>query len=89
MFAVTTLTPDILPPAPVPNVTLVPVTAKLPVMFAVPKMFAPVSVITKTFALPIADMLTFPFATGILTLLLPFAIVVVAATPVNNAPLPI
>ena len=89
MFAVTTFTPDMLPPAPVPNVTLVPVTAKLPVMFAVPKMFAPVPVTTNMFALPIADMLTFPFAVGILTLLLPFAIDVVAAIPVSNAPLPI
>jgi len=89
VFAVTTFTPDMLPPEPVPNVTLVPVTAKLPVMFAVPKIFAPVPVTTNTFALPIAEIKTLPFAVGILTLLLPFAIVVVAAIPVNNAPLPI
>jgi hypothetical protein len=42
-------------------------------MFVVPVTFIPVPVTTTTLALPIADILTLPFAAGILTLLLPFA----------------
>ena len=45
---------------------------KLPVMFAVPVMFAPVPVITNV-VLPTAVRLMFPLADGIFTLLLPLA----------------
>ena len=61
----------ILPPLPEPTVILP--TVALPVMFAVPVMFAPVPVTTSTLALPTALILTFPLAAGILTLLLPLA----------------
>ena len=43
----------------------------LPVTFAVPEILAPVPV-TVNVVLPTAVISTFPFATGILTLLLPF-----------------
>jgi len=56
-----------LPPVPEPNVTL-------PVMFAVPATFIPVPVTITTLALPTALKLIFPFADGILTLLLPLLI---------------
>ena len=49
----------------------------LPVMFAVPEIFAPVPV-TVNVVLPTAVITTFPFAVGILTLLLPLAIIDVA-----------
>ena len=39
----------------------------------VPATFIPVPVTTTTLALPADEILTFPFAAGILTLLLPFA----------------
>ena len=71
-MALTKLAPVKLPPAPLPNVTL-------PVMFAVPATFIPVPVTITTFALPTALKLIFPFAAGMLILLLPLLI---AALPI-------
>ena len=45
----------------------------LPVAFNVPVMFAPVAVITTTFAVPAISKLMLPLAAGILTSLVPFA----------------
>ena len=69
VFADITLALPILPPEPL--VIKLP-TVVLPVTFKVPAIFAPVPVITNMFALPTALILTFPFAAGMLTLLLPF-----------------
>ena len=55
-------------PLTLPVVLILP----LPV-FNVPATLTPVPVTTNTLALPTADILTLPFAAGILTLLLPFA----------------
>ena len=58
----------------------------LPVpVFNVPATFTPVPVTTRIFALPTAEILTLPFAAGMLTFELPFAILgpVIAITPVN------
>jgi hypothetical protein len=44
-----------------------------PDIFDVPAIFAPVAVITRTLAVPIADILTFPFAAGMFTFEFPFA----------------
>ena len=52
---------------------ILPPTLKLPVMLAVPVMFAPVPVTTSILALPTALMLTFPFALGMLMFEFPFA----------------
>ena len=50
-----------------------PVVLMLPLpVFNVPATLTPVPVTTNMFALPTADMLTFPFAAGMFTLLLPF-----------------
>ena len=76
----------ILPPVPAPTVKL-PAT-KLPVIFAVPAMFAPVPVTTNTLALPAALILTFPFELGILTLLFPLARIDVVML-VKYIPLPV
>jgi hypothetical protein len=54
------------PPVPAPAVIL-------PLTLALPVTTNPVPVTTTTLALPIAEMLTLPFADGILTLLFPFA----------------
>ena len=79
-MALTKLAPLMLPPVPVPTV-------KLPVTLAVPAIFAPVPVTTTIFALPTAEILTFPFAAGILIFELPFAIVL-TVIPVSADPLP-
>ena len=60
-----TLAPDKLPPVAEPNV-------KLPDIFAVPVILAPVPVIVNV-VLPTAAIVTFPFAVPMYTLLLPFA----------------
>ena len=74
--AVVKLPPDTLPVAVInPPVPKLP-TLALPVAFNVPATFTPVLVTTTTFAVPVALILTLPFADGILTLLLPFTIVV-------------
>ena len=49
---------------------------RVPVMLAVPVILAPVPVMTTTFATPPTEVLTLPFAAGILTLDVPFARVV-------------
>jgi hypothetical protein len=71
LLADITLALLILPPEP-PAVEMLPA-IKLPDTLSVPVIFAPVPVTTKTFALPADEILTLPFAAGILTLLLPFA----------------
>ena len=60
-----------LPPEPAPAIRLPAV--RLPVMLAVPVILAPVPVITRTLALPVALMLTLPLADGMLTFELPLA----------------
>ena len=64
-------------------------TLALPDTLNVPVMFAPVPVITRTFALPVTPTVTLPLADGIFTLLLPFTIAVALPTPVSKLPLPI
>ena len=85
---------------PLANTRVVPKlsTLALPETLAVPVILAPVPVTTNMLALPTADMLTFPLAAGILTLLLPFAnapkmlppvmlpVVVIIPEPVFNVP---
>ena len=75
VLAEITLPPVILPPEPDPALILPAV--RLPVIFAVPVMFAPVPVITKTLALPTALMLTLPLAEGMFTLLFPLLMLLV------------
>ena len=63
-------------------------------MLAVPIILAPVPVTTNMLALPTALILTFPFAAGMFTLLLPFAreppVILPTTLPINvvaiNAP---
>jgi len=78
VLALITLAPVKLPPVPPPNITL-------PVMFAVPATFMPVPVTITTFALPAELKLIFPFADGMLTLLVPLLIfeLLPLAIPVN------
>ena len=76
----------ILPPVPEPALIFPAVI--LPVTPNVPVIFAPVPVITNTFALPTALILTLPLLEGILTLLLPFDIPAVVM-PVKYIPLPV
>ena len=57
-----------------PNDTLAPLSATLPVIFAVPLMLAPVPVIVITLAVPTALSVILPFAVAIFTLLLPLLI---------------
>ena len=61
---------------------------KLPVILAVPFIFAPVPVTTNTLALPTADILTLPLAAGMFTLLLPLDTPEVVI-PVKYTPLPV
>ena len=88
VLADTTFALLILPPDP-DDIKLL--TVVLPEMFSVPEMLAPVPVTTTILALPTADILTLPFAAGILTLLLPFTIELPALTviPVNRLPFPV
>ena len=77
MFALITLAPLMFPPVPAPVMML-------PVIFAVPATFIPVPVTMTTLALPTALKLMLPFATGMLTLLLPLNIVLLLVDiPVN------
>jgi len=85
-LAETTFAPVIFPP--VPDVTIL-AAVKLPVAFNVPATLTPVPVTTIIFALPTALILTFPFALGILTLLLPLTMAVALPTPVSRYPLPV
>ena len=70
VFAETTLAPVMLPP--LPDVEILPNVA-FPDTFNVPVIFAPVPVITTTFAFPTALKLILPFALGMFILLFPFA----------------
>ena len=63
-------------------------TFALPVVCNVPATLIPVPVTTNTFALPSAEMLTFPLAAGISTLLLPLLILLVLIAAQSSAPLP-
>ena len=76
-----------LPPVPAPAVML-PAT-KVPVMFAVPVIFAPVLVTTTTLEVPDTPIVTLPLATGMFTLLLPLLIPVPVGTAAQvNTPEP-
>ena len=88
VLAEITLPPVILPPEPDPAVMLPAI--KLPVMFAVPEIFAPVPVTINMFALPATLVVTLPFAVTA-TLLFPFTIELpaLAVIPVNRLPLPL
>ena len=70
VFALITFAPVILPPVPEP-VVIFPA-ERFPEIFAVPVIFAPVPVTTKTFALPATLRLMLPFAAGIFKFELPF-----------------
>ena len=80
-LADTTFAPVIFPP--VPDAYIFPA-VKSPVVFNVPATLTPVPVTTIIFALPTALILTFPFALGIFTLLLPLTIAVALPTPVSR-----
>ena len=64
--------------------------ARLPVKLQVPATLTPVPVITTILALPTAEILTLPFAAGILTFELPFEMIgpATAITPVSKLPSP-
>ena len=72
VFADITLALLILPPEPLPAIILP--ALRLPVIFAVPVIFAPVPVMTTTLALPTAVKFILPLAVGMFTLLLPLLI---------------
>ena len=81
MFPVATTCPPVvrLPPDTLPVATMSPPVPKLPTFalpdtFAVPVMFAPVVVMTRTFAEAPTEVVTFPPEVAMVTLLVPFAI---------------
>ena len=69
------VSPEPLPLTAVNTALFAPIfpTLALPVAFNVPVMFAPVPVTTTIFALPAAEILTFPLAAGMFTFDVPLA----------------